>query len=241
MDSSTSELTSDDSFSVSKDDDAFMLPLRPRTPVSQQSCSHKRTFDDYVATSSDPPLFSSDGPDACAEDYLQPKTKRQHKKPWYEIEDKGLADESMSCTRRPRERGPFRRNFDSGIHMGSDDSIDIETSGYETHKAEQVGGENNWTTKDGEEQPGKWEDDGEGDSSVSPTKEEKTQCSRTSWLAEKAMKVFNDEDAMEDPTAVFPYWQKQPEDMTLYHLCQVISRGMVHHCAEQGTETVDLS
>ncbi|KAJ4301218.1 hypothetical protein N0V90_003309 [Kalmusia sp. IMI 367209] len=64
-------------------------------------------------TSSEPPLFSEDDPPEAADvtNYKSPRDKRKRAGAWWEIEP----------TRAPKRR-LFRRNFDSGVHMMSDDS-----------------------------------------------------------------------------------------------------------------------
>jgi hypothetical protein len=77
--------------------------------------SRRPTYNDNYQNSSDPPLFSSDGPDAGAENYtsIGKRRKRMFQGPWWG----GPAAEGAHSMTAKR---PFQRNFDSGVFMGSD-------------------------------------------------------------------------------------------------------------------------
>lgn len=75
--------------------------------------SKKRDLDDFLATSSDPPLFSSDDVPSAAENYIVPRLKRQRKGPWWS------RSQAIQSSHR-RKRGGFTRNIDSAVWMGSD-------------------------------------------------------------------------------------------------------------------------
>ena len=96
--------------------------------------SKKRDLDDFLATSSDPPLFSSDDVPSAAENYTQPRSKRQRKGPWWS------GPQAIQSSRR-RKRGGFTRNIDSAVWMGSDateeGSIDSEGTPTEVVSCEQ--------------------------------------------------------------------------------------------------------
>lgn len=77
--------------------------------------SKKRDLDDFLATSSDPPLFSSDDVPSSAENYTQPRSKRQRKGPWWS------GPQAVQPSHR-QKRGGFTRNIDSAVWMGSDAS-----------------------------------------------------------------------------------------------------------------------
>ena len=87
--------------------------------------SKKRDLDDFLATSSDPPLFSSDDVPSAAENYIQPRTKRQRKGPWWS------RSQAIPSSHR-RKRGGFTRNIDSAVWMGSDateeESVDSDNT-----------------------------------------------------------------------------------------------------------------
>ncbi|KAF2684847.1 hypothetical protein K458DRAFT_417708 [Lentithecium fluviatile CBS 122367] len=94
-------------------------PLDPRYPLNRASSP----------TSSEPPLFSSDGP-LDAEDltnYESPRVKRKRAGPWWEQELGG------HLCKKKKKTTKLSRNFDSGVFMmsdgsfGSDSSIDLQT------------------------------------------------------------------------------------------------------------------
>ena len=95
--------------------------------------SKKRDLDDFLATSSDPPLFSSDDVPSAAENYTQPRSKRQRKGPWW-----SGSQENQPSHRR--KRGGYTRNIDSAVWMGSDateESVDSQGTPTEAHNCEQ--------------------------------------------------------------------------------------------------------
>ena len=89
----------------------------------------KRDRDEWLASSSDAPLFSSDDLLASSSDlYLnEHRRKRRHRGAWYKEEQVPI-DSTMqgSPPRKPRSKGPFRRNMDSGVWLGSDESTGSE-------------------------------------------------------------------------------------------------------------------
>ena len=96
--------------------------------------SHKRDQDEFLTTSSDPPMFSSDPPlfATSVDDYQQPVRKRQRKGVWYELEEASRLRVKKNrkhpgLRRAARQRRPFRK-FDSGVYMGSDESTASESS-----------------------------------------------------------------------------------------------------------------
>ena len=106
-----------------------MLPLR------LSGNNRKRILeDDSIENSSDTPLFSSDDHPASAEDYLEPHSKRQRKGPWW-CSRPGTQE---LIIRKKSKRG-FKRNFDSGVWMGSDSDAEDEL-GY-TAVNDQIQGE----------------------------------------------------------------------------------------------------
>ena len=94
------------------------LPTLNR-PCMPRAASHKRDLDDVSVFSSDPPLFSShELPSFSADSYVQHRNERRHKGVWYKEESlKRLR--YRGNIRGPRERGPFRRKFDSGVWLGA--------------------------------------------------------------------------------------------------------------------------
>lgn len=98
------------------------LPPQPQQPVARPRPSlltRKRTLDEYhddhlpSAASSDPALFSGDEAIPGAEDYSQKRKKKMYTGSWWNHRVKANKDD------KKRE---FRRNFDSGIFMGSEGS-----------------------------------------------------------------------------------------------------------------------
>ncbi|KAL8984211.1 MAG: hypothetical protein Q9205_001762 [Flavoplaca limonia] len=77
--------------------------------------------DESIENSSDTPLFSSDDHPASAEDYLEPHSKRQRKGPWW-----CSRPETQELIIRNKSRRGFKRNFDSGVWMGSDSDVEDE-------------------------------------------------------------------------------------------------------------------
>ncbi len=91
--------------------------------------SKKRDRDEWLASSSDAPLFSSDDLLASSSDlYLnEHRRKRRHRGAWYKEEQVPIESTTHgSPLRKPRSKGPFRRNMDSGVWLGSDESTGSE-------------------------------------------------------------------------------------------------------------------
>ena len=98
------------------------LPPLPQTSTSRSRpalLTRKRTHDDYSddvpisAASSDPALFSGDEGGIGAEDYTIKRKKKMYTGSWYSHRVKANRDD------KNRE---FKRNYDSGIFMGSESS-----------------------------------------------------------------------------------------------------------------------
>lgn len=112
-------------------DDVELPPLRPSVtetaltlPLSQSIyLTRKRThtdYDDDTTTSSDPALFSSDEHAPGAENYLSGKRKKHtYQGSWWDNQRVKMGN--------PKKR-EFRRNFDSGIFMGSETSDEALSS-----------------------------------------------------------------------------------------------------------------
>lgn len=206
----------------------LLLPTAP-------SLNKKRDLDDLIASSSDAPLFSSDDLLASnSENYLdRHRHKRQHRRLWYEEEGAGF-QEAMDPFERPRIRGPFTRKYDSGVWMGSDESIESEQDRTDAVcKALRVMGEGG--SIDGEDVVG----DLESATLLSrtPTPEEK----KSAALYRKALQMTEDPGDFEGP--VFPYWGRQPDDDQLerFHTNQEFAYEKVMQCVDAGGEVVDLS
>ncbi|KAL2418158.1 hypothetical protein ABEF95_011472 [Exophiala dermatitidis] len=124
------------------------LDLLPPVPLSARKAAaqtpprpsfllaRKRTHADYydedhqsltVATSSDPAFFSSDEQAPGAENYAvaagDKRKKRTYKGAWWDRSRTANENQKGTATKKPRE---FRRNYDSGIFMGSEGSTTEE-------------------------------------------------------------------------------------------------------------------
>ena len=202
----------------------------------------KRDRDEYLASSSDAPLFSSDDlPASSAENYYGPRAKRQHRRPWYETNETKESLDSVtapSATEKPRMRGPFKRTQDSGVWLGSDESTETEDSDWHDAVQRTLRVMGSGGSIDGDEEL--WHEDeieldGDKAHESSKTLEEKLQQA----LVNRALRMTEDPGGFEGP--VFPYWQKQPGHLMGFHLVQEQAQKKVALCVEQGGEVVDLS
>src|SRR5256885_16395305 len=99
--------------------DEIELPPLPSSHASPRTSSwslssRKRSRSDYEtepATSSDPALFSSDDPAPSAEQYSAKRRKERWRGTWW---GDRLRDEAA------KQKRQFKRNYDSGIWMGSE-------------------------------------------------------------------------------------------------------------------------
>ena len=66
-------------------------------------------------------MFSSDDLSASVDNYSRPRPKKFHKGPWWSTHQPALAQPKAE----PRKRS-FKRNFDSGVFMGSETSSDVD-------------------------------------------------------------------------------------------------------------------
>lgn len=108
------------------------LPIRPADPAIGPT--RKRQFSDYGSLSSDP-LFSDDASDADGQGRAdeQPKRKRLVKGPWWSLHPASKQDLRRSVAKREK-----MRNVDSGVWLGSDDSIDSVLSSQQKMEALEV-------------------------------------------------------------------------------------------------------
>jgi hypothetical protein len=103
-----------------------ILPTLAWGPTSESILDHrprKRARLSPPAFSSDPPLFSSDD-DPSAENYTQFRRKRLFRGPWYEqhpASDSSRQESQERDLKKPKRH--FERQFDSGVWMGSDDTV----------------------------------------------------------------------------------------------------------------------
>ena len=108
-------------------DDIQLPPLPPLRP----SLSRKRTRSDYApATSSDPALFSSDDITPDAANYAAKRQRGQRTGTWWQSEDLPV-----------RRKRSFRRNFDSGIFLGSEETDGSLEEEFLNDYAKEDGGE----------------------------------------------------------------------------------------------------
>ncbi|KAL8896838.1 MAG: hypothetical protein Q9207_007512 [Kuettlingeria erythrocarpa] len=93
---------------------------KPQTRKMYSTASSQiRDLDEGIGSSSDTPVFSSDDLPPSVENYFDHRQKRQRRGPWWQHAD----DEGFRVTRH-KSRRTFKRNFDSGVWMGSDSSND---------------------------------------------------------------------------------------------------------------------
>ena len=210
-----------------------VLPSRSsydRPPMHRNS-SNKRGLDKFYAFSSDPALFSSDDlPTSSADNYLQHRDKRQHRRAWYEEEESAKRFSEQDYGRKPRERGPFQRNFDSGVWLGDDETP--SSDGPESEEAQLPAlSSSQIRSSDYDEE----DEDLLFEISRDPEQEE----ARQTVLKKKALQTVEDSGDCTGP--VFPYWQQQPMNLESFHTMQEYAADIVAECEEHGEERVDLS
>lgn len=240
-DSITPATTLDLFTDVQDSTESLLDPTLPQLPSPiPYNLNKKRNRDDYLASSSDAPLFSSDElPASSAENYNEPRVKRQHQRPWFEIDDGWSGVSVHSSTKKPHMRGPFKRTYDSGVWLGSDESrekedIDRQDAVRRALRVMESGG-----SIDGDDEL--WDEDERGFGQKdkvhesTQTLEEKLQQA----LINRALQLTEDPGGFEGP--VFPYWQKQPAHLMGFHLVQERAQKKVVSCVEDGVEVVDLS
>ena len=165
--------------------------------------SRKRDRDEWLASSSDAPLFSSDDLLASSSDlYIdEHRHKRLHRGTWYG-EERGLKiiKVERSPRKMPKPRGPFQRSFDSGIWLGSDESMESEEAGAEAdrdvavRKALRVMEMGGSIDDDEELHPGEHNHDSN----------QLSEDDGHAALLHKAMQTTEDPDNVYGP--LFPYW-----------------------------------
>lgn len=216
-------------------------PTLPELPsFIASTVNKKRDRDEYLASSSDAPLFSSDDlPASSAENYCGPRVKRQHRRTWYETDESWNSVTIPSSIKKPRMRGPFKRTHDSGVWLGSDESTEnVNTDRQEAVRRTLRVMETGDSINDDEElwhEDEKELDHGDPVHESTQTLEEKLQQA----LIEKALQITEDPGGFEGP--VFPYWQKQPGQLASFHSIQEQAQKKVALCVEQGGEAIDLS
>lgn len=185
-------------------------------------------LDAIFAISSDPPLFSSDDfPASSAEHYAQPRRKRQHRRTWFEDEEQGLKRTRVSQGSKPRRR-KFSRNFDSGIWLGSDESIGTEISGKdEADDIERVCAMPEGTV-----------DVLENEDTKVVVISVKKGPEWESHLRAKALRTIDDPEDFNGP--IWPYWQTQPTDLRHANRVQQTVAQKVGNLMFNGQDTIDL-
>ena len=131
MNSSRVTIASDELWDSSEISRPPTLPPLPSTNARPARKKHER--DEWLASSSDAPLFSSDDLLASSSDlYLnEHRRKRRHRGAWYQEQQVPIDSKRQeSPPRKPRSKGPFRRNMDSGVWLGSDESTGSEEAEY---------------------------------------------------------------------------------------------------------------
>lgn len=198
------------------------LPLSVPWPL-RRNMSRKRDIDEFVADSSDPPIFSSDDSPATVENYTQPNSnfKRQRSGPWYNHNGKGV---SLELHHRPERyrRGSFRRDLDSGVWMRSDETEEID---------EKLCEEKGLSNQEYSAAFGCL-------SSMSTPPKEGQEHGGTS-LFKMAAQYFEDPGLRHGP--IFPYWQEQPQDLEAFHRAQSRALAITETYADSTQRICDLS
>lgn len=242
VDGITSETTHDLCEDLQNDSEGSKAPELPRLPTRHAiPTSKKRDREEYLASSSDPPLFSSDDlPSSSADNYLEQRHKRQYQRSWFEPEDLSnlstgsksspvTVEERSSRAKIRSSRGPFTRAFDSGVWMGSDETEENDVDLHEDI------GKNTQAVPDFEAFGDEDIDLAEEACALSQTPEE----DRYGALVHKAMQTIEDPNDFDGP--VFPYWQKQPNYLQAFHSRQELAQKRVSECIDKGAEDLDLS
>ena len=108
-------------------DDIHLPALPPLRPYF----SRKRTRSDFaLTTSSDPALFSSDDITPDAANYAAKRQRGQRTGTWWQSEDLPV-----------RRKRSFRRNFDSGIFLGSEETVESLDQEFLNDYAKEEGSE----------------------------------------------------------------------------------------------------
>ena len=218
------------------------LPKLPQLPnAATFPLGKKRNHNECLASSSDAPLFSSDDLfSTSADDYGVQRRKRQYQRSWFEPEDPLRLFKSSNPyvlkegndrlqAKAPTTQRPFTRGFDSGLWMGSDDSEEMEVGPVKNMLK---------STQDNASLGSVDFEDTDLTNDVAPsiqtTKEE-----RLTNLIHKAMQNIEDPDDFYGP--VFPYWQKQPENLESFHSKQKMASQNVLEIVDRGCEDVNLS
>ena len=198
------------------------LPLSVPCPL-RRNTSRKRDVDEFIADSSDPPIFSSDDSPATVENYAQPNSnfKRQRSGPWYDHSGKGNPLEQPHSPERSRRR-PFRRDLDSGVWMGSDETEEIDEQPRQ--EKERLNDEVNVAI------------DCLSSTPVLPQEEKE---SGESFLFKMAAQYFEDPGLQRGP--IFPYWQEQPHNLEVFHRTQRAALALAERYADSSQSILDLS
>ena len=209
-------------------------------PLPDTKNNRNRNQDGRLASSSHPPLFSSDDlPAALAELHDGPRVERQHRRQWCENDGHEYQSLTVSLSRDRRMQGPFTRNYDSGDCKDSDELRRNEEDDREGAARKTLRTMESGNSIDGDEDF--WSDDEEELDLGDPLHERTKMLKGRMWQAmvERALQVTEDPGEKEGP--VFPYWQKQPDDLVLFHQKQEKARKEVASCVETGKDFLDLS
>ena len=235
IDRITSRTTHDLFADFEDDTERINSPELPRLPTNRASItSRKNDRDESLASSSDAPLFSSDDlPSSSADNYLEHRRKRQHRRTWFEPEDLSNLSSFPKPSlpdRTPRTRGPFKRTFDSGVWFGSDETEEDEKIDLgEVTKLDVKAREGSELFED---EAGDYVDELNAISRLS-------QEDSPAELVGSVMQNIEDPGNSEGP--VFPYWQKQPEDLHTFHQLQRQAQKKVQDFIDAGENVIDLS
>lgn len=209
-------------------------PSLPTLPLSRQLPTI--SLNEAFATSSDPPLFSSDDlPASSAENYLQPHRKRQHRRAWYDTDldrrTKRLRLNNEQEERQPRAATSIERNFDSGVFLESDEAEEAEDSAAPSSTMGSSIPLNRWRSFNGYSE--------QSDRALDPSVDLDTEPFNWAQLADLASKYVEDPGVYEGP--VWPFWQPQPKDLDRYHALQRRAAAKVGAAFDSSSNSIDLS
>ena len=212
------------------------LPLKATLPPGK-----KRSREDSPSISSDSPIFSSDTPpSASAENFIKPRSKRQHRRPWFEADDLAnlikvvepiLNQAGQLCApdNHLSKKLPIDGYRDRGVWRESDVSVEINK--LDSHgKSKHLRVIDYFKTS----RNGDFEFFDDVYSIC-----QKLDKKRHQALLKRAEETLEDPSSFEGP--VFPYWQKQPDGLGAYHLLQETAQLRILRFMKEGKEYFDFT
>lgn len=207
-------------------------------PKNVWSSRNKRSSEEMVASSSDPPSFPSDPlHESSSENYPHDREQKQHRRTSYG-ESISAASPSVGrpLVRAPRLKGPSERNLDSGLCMPSDEDTEYEApvedacddtvdeTPHESHTEDSIG-------------PQTLPDD-LADRTLS---EISSQVTAKDALRTMALETLEYPGDFEGP--LFPYWQPQPEadELDEINISMDHAHDRIVDCENTSREMLDLT